>query len=129
MSALGDHYGRTRLFPPGLVPLTAECLARALAPSLPLLLATHPFQGVAAAYLVARRSVAESRESAAQTAPLDWGGAVAATAALGGGGSPTPRGGRRNRELSGRRGRNTPHALAIVRWGLELRDGWPTSAG
>ena len=36
-----------------------------------------------AAWLVARRSVAESRESASDAAPLDWLGAAAATAALG----------------------------------------------
>ena len=144
--ALGDHYGRKRLFQIGLGVFTLGCLGCALAPTLPTLLVARAVQGAGAAllapnslaiiaasfsgekrgkaigtwaaagaiagavapvlggwivdaaswrwafvlvvppalaaFLVARRSVAESRESAAEAAPLDWLGAASATVAL-----------------------------------------------
>ena len=144
--ALGDHYGRKRLFQLGLIVFTAGCLGCALSPSLPALLAARVVQGVgaallapnslaiiaasftgerrgravgtwaaagaiagavapvlggwivdtlnwhwaflvvvppaAAAYVVARRSVAESVEAPGDAAPLDWTGAAAVTLAL-----------------------------------------------
>ena len=144
--ALGDHYGRKRLFQIGLGVFTVGCLACALAPGLGTLLVARAVQGVGAAllapnslaiiaasfagekrgkaigtwaaagaiagavapvlggwivdvaswrwafvlvvppalaaFLVARRSVAESRESREDAAPLDWLGASAATIAL-----------------------------------------------
>nr|WP_298373581.1 MFS transporter [uncultured Halomonas sp.] len=61
--ALGDHYGRKRVFLLGLVVFTFGCLTCALAPNLTLLLAARALQGVGAA--------------------LDWLGAALATAALG----------------------------------------------
>ena len=144
--ALGDHYGRKRLFQTGLIVFTIGCLGCALSPSLPALLAARAVQGVgaallapnslaiiaasftgerrgravgtwaaagaiagavapvlggwivdaanwhwaflvvvppaAAAYLVARRSVAESVEDPDDAAPLDWTGAATITLAL-----------------------------------------------
>ncbi|WP_048308304.1 MFS transporter [Halomonas sp. PR-M31] len=145
--ALGDHYGRKRVFLLGLVVFTFGCLACALAPNLTLLLAARALQGVgaallapnslaiiaasfsgeargkavgtwaavgamagaaapvlggwlvdvaswrwaflivvppaAAAFLIGRWAITESRENARITAPLDWLGAALATAALG----------------------------------------------
>ena len=144
--ALGDHYGRKRLFQLGLIVFTAGCLGCALSPNLPALLAARVVQGVgaallapnslaiiaasftgerrgkavgtwaaagaiagavapvlggwivdtlnwhwaflvvvppaAAAWVVARRSVAESVEDPGDAAPLDWTGATAVTLAL-----------------------------------------------
>ncbi|RDC59247.1 Multidrug resistance protein Stp [Alteripontixanthobacter maritimus] len=49
--ALGDHYGRKRVFMIGLLLFTAGCLACAAAPTLPILLATRFLQGIGAALL------------------------------------------------------------------------------
>lgn len=49
--ALGDHYGRKRIFLIGLVLFTAGCLACALAPNLELLLGARALQGIGAALL------------------------------------------------------------------------------
>ena len=145
--ALGDHYGRKRLFLAGLAVFTLGCLGCAASTSLPVLLVARAVQGVgaallapnslailaasfagerrgraigtwaaagaiagavapvlggwivdvanwhwaflvvvppaAAAWVVARRSVAESAEHADDAAPLDWAGASAVTLALG----------------------------------------------
>ena len=49
--ALGDHYGRKRLFQIGLGVFTLGCLGCALAPTLPALLVTRAVQGAGAALL------------------------------------------------------------------------------
>ncbi len=144
--ALGDHYGRKRLFQTGLIVFTLGCLGCALSPNLPVLLGARVVQGIGAAllapnslaiiaasftgerrgkaigtwaaagaiagavapvlggwivdvanwhwaflvvvppataaWLVARRSVAESVQEAHAAAPLDWAGAASVTLAL-----------------------------------------------
>lgn len=49
--ALGDHYGRRRVFLSGLGVFTVGCLACAVAPTLETLLAARALQGVGAAFL------------------------------------------------------------------------------
>jgi len=49
--ALGDHYGRKKIFLGGLILFMAATLACALAPTLPLLFATRALQGFGAALL------------------------------------------------------------------------------
>lgn len=49
--ALGDHYGRKRLFVTGLVLFTAACIVCALAPNTTILFAARAAQGVGAAML------------------------------------------------------------------------------
>ncbi|MGB3554285.1 MAG: MFS transporter, partial [Jannaschia sp.] len=49
--ALGDHYGRKRLFQWGLAIFTASCLLCAVAWSFPVLLAARALEGVGAAMI------------------------------------------------------------------------------
>jgi EmrB/QacA subfamily drug resistance transporter len=144
--ALGDHYGRKRIFLIGLVVFTLACLACAVAPTLGFLLVARAVQGIgaallapnslailaagfsgeargkavgtwaaagamasaiapvlggvlvdmanwrwafivvvppaAAAFLIGRAAITETREKQAKAAPLDWSGAALATGAL-----------------------------------------------
>ncbi|UWQ17973.1 MFS transporter [Jannaschia sp. M317] len=55
--ALGDHYGRKRVFEAGLLLFAATCLMCALAPSFPILMVARALEGLAAA-LIAPTSLA-----------------------------------------------------------------------
>lgn len=83
--ALGDHYGRRRVFLAGLVVFTASCALCAVAWSLPVLLAARALEGVGAA-LVAPTSLAILADAfsgpARGRAIGTWAGAGAAAGAI-----------------------------------------------
>ena len=85
--ALGDHYGRRRMFLIGLAVFGAACLACALAPSLPLLLAARALLGVAAA-LVAPNSLSIIADAFSGTARAKAVGTWAAAGAIAGAVAP-----------------------------------------
>jgi EmrB/QacA subfamily drug resistance transporter len=83
--ALGDHYGRRRVFVAGLAIFAASCLLCAAAPSFPILLAARALEGVGAA-MIAPTSLAIIADAfdgpARGRAVGTWAGAGAAAAAL-----------------------------------------------
>ena len=83
--ALGDHYGRRRVFLAGLVVFTVACVLCAAAPTFPILLAGRALEGVGAA-MVAPTSlaiIADAFEGRARGRAIGtWAGAGAAASAL-----------------------------------------------
>ena len=83
--ALGDHYGRRRVFVAGLALFAAACLLCALAPTFPILLAGRVLEGMGAA-LIAPTSLAILSDAfsgrARGAAVGTWAGAGAAAGAL-----------------------------------------------
>ncbi|MBM2574997.1 MFS transporter [Jannaschia sp. Os4] len=83
--ALGDHYGRRRVFLAGLVVFTVACGICAVAPTFPILMAGRALEGVGAA-LVAPTSLAIISDAfdgkARGKAIGTWAGAGAAASAL-----------------------------------------------